>query len=157
MSIELAKREVVKNRYIALCYVAFLLIIIFPTHNRETFSYQLAAGFFGGSLFSHLIFCCRHRQPYFFLSFESWKVLESIPILIFLLSLIAAALWSVAKGDAPIVVTGVLVAQALFQITYESWWDEKQKSDLKADIRREIESQLDTKFDDLRNELEASK
>lgn len=157
MSNELFDRESTRDKYLFFCFAAFLATAIIYEKNNPTWLIEIPFGFFGGTLFSYLVFCCRHRQRFFHLPLKSWEAINTFIFFAMCILLIAATLWVIASGGSSTIVIGALIGQAIFQATYESWWDEEQKSDLKRRIKSEFEIHLNTKIDALRQELTSNR
>lgn len=153
MSFDLADRENARDRYLFLCFIAFMASAILYDKDNPVWLIEAPFGFFGGVIFSYIVFCRRNRKNPSELPMDSWEAPGTLTFYILCILSASATLWVIASGGSPIIVMGALIGQATFQTEYESWWDEKQKLNLEKKIRSELDLKINTKIDELRQEL----
>lgn len=154
MKCDLYDRERVRNIYVALCVVSFYTLILLAENGYRGWVSDFIVGFGGGSIFSYVTFCLRHRLPFFGgATFAKWDYF--IPLTISLLSctVVAGVLWASASGGKPTVIIGVLLSHPLFQVTFEAWWDKKQESDLKRETYLSVDEKISSAIAILQKEL----
>ena len=154
MKCDIYDREKVRNIYVALCFVSLFTLILLADSGYSGWVSDFIIGFGGGSIFSYMAFCLRHRLPFLGgATFASWEFIAPLTLLLLSCALVAGVLWASASGGKPTVIIGVLLSQPIFQVTYEAWWDKKQESDLKKEISLSVDEKIASAIDVLRKEL----
>lgn len=150
---DLYDRERVRNIYIALCVVIFFTLILLADSGYSGWVTDFIIGFGGGSIFSYMTFCLRHRLPFLGgATFAACELIAPLTLLVLSCVVVAGVLWTSASGGKPTVITGVLLSHPLFQVTYEAWWDKKQESDLKREISISVDKKISSAIATLRKE-----
>lgn len=154
MKCDLHDRERVRNIYVALCFVSFYTLILLADSGYIGWITDFIVGFGGGSIFSYMTFCLRHRLPFLGgAAFAAWEFLAPLTLLVISCVVVAGVLWTSASGGKPTVIIGVLLSHPLFQVAYEAWWDKKQESDLNREISLSVDEKISSAIAILRKEL----